>query len=300
MVNAAPAVPFDPARLKARSFPVVRQRVDSHYTRLYALSLGVGSDPLDEHALRYVYEGARGGLKALPTMAVVLAYPGFWAREPETGIDWVKILHAEQRVALHRPLPTEGEVIGTTRVTRLIDKGADKGALMVSERELSAPDGTPYASLQQVAMLRGNGGFVERTGQPSDEPLPPLPATPERAPDAIDTQPTRADIALLYRLLADDNPLHADPAVARAAGFERPILHGLASFGLAGRAVLRQCADDEPHRLAGIAARFSSPVFPGETLVTDLWRDGRRRVHFRVRAAERGRVVLSHGLAEID
>jgi acyl dehydratase len=288
---------FDPQRLKGRPFPEVRQRIDSHYTRLYALSLGVGSDPLDERALRYVYEGARGGLKALPTMAVVLAYPGFWAREPDTGIDWVKLLHAEQRLVLHRALPTEGEVIGRTRVTRIVDKGADKGALMVSERDITAPDGTLYARVQQVGMLRGNGGFATAGSQRSDEPLPPLPPTPERPPDAIDTQPTRADIALLYRLLADDNPLHADPAVARAAGFERPILHGLASFGLAARAVLRQCADDEPERLASIAARFSSPVYPGETLVTELWREGARHVHFRVRVAERDRIVLSHGLA---
>ena len=294
--STAPAQ-FDPQRLKSRAFPEVRQQVDLHFTRLYALALGLGNDPLDERSLRYVYEGAPGGLKALPSMAVVLGYPGFWAREPDTGIDWVRLLHAEQRLVIHRPLPATGTFVGVSRVTGLTDKGADKGALMVTERRITDAAGTLYASLQHVTMLRGNGGFAAR-GQPSDPGLEPLPAAPDAPPALTDAQPTRPETALVYRLLGDDNPLHADPAVARAAGFERPILHGLASFGIATRAVLRQCAGDEPGRLRSIAVRFASPVYPGETLVTELWPDG-SRVQFQVRVRERDRVVLSHGVAEL-
>lgn len=289
---------MDYDRIKSRAFPEVRQAYGDRDAMLYALSLGVAQDPLSPAALAYAYEGRPGGLRVLPTLAVVLGHPGFWVRDEELGIDWVKLLHGEQRMRVHRPLPAAAVIVGRNRVTRLVDKGEGKGAIMVIERRIEGEDGTLYATLEQVNFCRGDGGYSgQRGGQPSDEPLAALAATPEdRAPDCVDDQAIRPEAALLYRLLADRNPLHADPEVARKAGFERPILHGLASYGLACRAVLRQCADDAPERLREFELRFSAPVYPGETLRTEIWREG-GGVRFRARVLERGQVVLSHGRA---
>ena len=294
---------IDYHHLKQRPFPPIRQHYTERDTQLYALSLGLGNDPLDERALPFVYEGTPGGLRALPTQAVVLGYPGFWSREPDTGIDWVKLLHGEQRMRVHRPLPASGEVVGHNRVTHLTDKGEGKGTIMVVERRLETAAGELLATVQQGIFLRGDGGYSQLGGgQPSDEPLPALRPTPEdRAPDFTDTQPTRPEAALLYRLMGDTNPLHAEPAVARKAGFERPILHGLACYGLLAHAVLRQCADLDPARLKALDIRFASPVYPGETLVTEIWRtpSAPQQLQLRARVAERDKVVLSHGYAEL-
>ena len=294
---------IDYQHLKSRVFPPVRQHYTERDTMLYALSLGLGNDPLNASALPFVYEGLEGGLRALPSQAVVLGYPGFWAREPDTGIDWVKLLHGEQRMRLHRPLPASGEVVGHNRITHLTDKGEGKGAIMVTERRLETAAGELLATVQQVSFLRGDGGYSQQGGgQPSDAPLPALQPTPQdRAPDFTDTQPTRPEAALLYRLMGDYNPLHADPAVAAKAGFERPILHGLASYGLVAHAVLRRCCGGDPARLKALDIRFAAPVYPGETLVTEIWRvpGHPAQVQLRARVLERDKVVLSHGFAEL-
>lgn len=291
---------LDYHRIKSHVFPEVRQTYADRDTMLYALSLGVGQDPLAASALPYVYEGAPGGLRVIPTQSVVLGHPGFWVRDPKFGLDWLRILHGEQRMQVHRPLPAAATVIGRSRVTRLIDKGESQGAVMVVERSIEDADGTLYTTLQQVNLCRGNGGYSRQGGgQPSDEPLLALSPNPEgRPPDLVDEQKIRPEAALLYRLLADRNPLHADPEVARRAGFERPILHGLASYGLACRAVLRQCAGDDPARLREFELRFSAPVYPGETLVTEIWQM-QATVQFRARVRERHQIVLSHGRAVI-
>lgn len=290
---------LDYSRIKSHAFPDVHQTYQDRDTMLYALSLGVGQDPLDPAGLAYCYEGSPGGLRVLPTQAVVLGHPGFWVKDPAFGLDWVKILHGEQRLQLHRPLPAAATLTGRNRVTRIVDKGEGKGALVVMERTLQDEAGTPYATVETVSFCRGDGGYSARGGQPSDAPLDPLPATPgDRPPDHVDVQAIRPEAALLYRLLADRNPLHADPGVARRAGFERPILHGLAAYGLACRAVLRQCLGDDPARLRSFQLRFASPVFPGETLRTEIWRaDG--LVQFRASIVERDVVVLSHGSAAV-
>lgn len=294
---------IDYQHLKSRVFTPVRQHYTERDTMLYALSLGLGNDPLNASALPFVYEGLEGGLRALPSQAVVLGYPGFWAREPDTGIDWVKLLHGEQRMRLHRPLPASGEVVGHNRITHLTDKGEGKGAIMVTERRLETAAGELLATVQQVTFLRGDGGYSQQGGgQPSDAPLPALQPTPQdRAPDFTDTQPTRPEAALLYRLMGDYNPLHADPAVAAKAGFERPILHGLASYGLVAHALLRRCCGGDPARLKALDIRFAAPVYPGETLVTEIWRvpGHPAQVQLRARVLERDKVVLSHGFAEL-
>ena len=198
---------------------------------LYALGVGLGHDPINEDELAFVYEK---NLKVLPTMAAVLGYVGFWARDLDTGIDWVKLVNGEQGFVLHRPLKPDGVVIGHQRITEVVDKGAGKGALVYTERKITdKASGELIATVTQTSFCRGDGGF----GGPPRETPPPHPI-PERAPDAVCDLGTRPEAALIYRLSGDRNPLHADPAVAKAAGFERPILHGLATFGVAGHAVL--------------------------------------------------------------
>lgn len=288
-------MPIDAAKLKAWPFEPIRQTYTHRDSILYALGLGLGQDPLDETQLRFTYED---GLQALPTLAVVLAYPGFFAKEPQFGIDWVKVLHGEQELEIHSPLPAAATVMGKTKITRLVDKGAGKGALMYSERDITEADsGRLLATSRSVSFLRGDGGF-STNGQVSDPPPPARPATPDTPPQAVFEWKTRPEAALIYRLSGDYNPVHADPKVARAAGFERPILHGLNSFGVTAWMLVRGLCAGDPARLKAIGTRFSSPVYPGETLRVEVWQQG-GEVQFRTRVVERDIVVLSHGTARI-
>ena len=261
-------------------------------TMLYALGLGLGADQNDEQQLQYVYED---GLKALPTMAVVLGGSGNWLRDPASGVDYLKVVHGEQWLALHQPLPPEGAVVGRSRVTAVIDKGAGKGALIYVERKLfEQATGAPLATLTMSTFARGNGGF----GGPASGPTPPLHAVPEGAPQRVCDLATLPRQALIYRLSGDYNPLHADPKVARAAGFPMPILHGLCSYGVAGHAIVKTCCGYDANRLVSLQLRFSAPVFPGETIRTEMWQEG-RVISFRCRVLERDVVVLSNGRAEV-
>jgi acyl dehydratase len=285
-------MPINYATLKSWPFADVEQSYTARDTMLYALGLGCGSDPTDADDLRFVFEE---NLLALPTMAVVLGGPGFWIRNEKTGADWKKILHGEQGLTLHRPLPPAATVIGRTRVKDIIDKGRERGALMFTERSiLDKASGAPIATLSSTTVMRGDGGF----GGPSG-PTPEPHRLPARAPDAALDIATLPQAALIYRLSGDMNPLHADPKVAAAAGFARPIMHGLCSFGIAGRAVLKLACGNDPARLAHMQVRFTAPAYPGETIRTEIWRDG-ASVSFRARAVERDAVILSNGLATID
>jgi acyl dehydratase len=290
---------IDYRRLHDWPFGEVEQTYDEKDSMLYALGVGYGHDPMDERQLRFVYEK---DLLAVPTLAVVLATPGFWVKDPNSGVDWVKVLHGEQSLTLHRPLPTAGTVIGRSRVVGIVDKGRGKGAIIVQQRTLhDKASGQLLATLDHLTFARGDGGFSEipGNGPAGGDPAPAAkPATPETPPQIVCELPTLQQAALIYRLCADRNPLHAEPAVARAAGFDRPILHGLASYGVAAHAILRSCCDYDPSRLRSIGLRFSGPVFPGETIRTEIWRDG-TRVQFRARVVERDALVLSHGIAEV-
>jgi len=284
-------MPIDPQRLLDRPFAPIPQRYTRRDTILYALGVGLGADPLDVGQLRYVYEE---GLVAVPTFANVLGYPGFWAREPDTGIDWKRLLHAEQSLTLHAPLPVQGLVTGHSRVTGIWDKGVGKGALMQQTRELRDESDALVVTINQLAMLRGDGGCGS-----AGEGAPPAPhALPERPPDAVCDLATSPRAALLYRLNGDDNPLHVDPAVAAAAGFDRPILHGLCTMGVAAHAVLRTVLGYDAARFAAMRVRFTAPVFPGETLRTELWIDG-TVVSLRTTALARGVVVLDKGRVDL-
>lgn len=278
---------IDLDRLMSWPVPEGRQTLTSKDCILYALGIGLGADPTDERQLRFLYEK---DLRALPTMAAVLAYPGFWQRDPALGLDWVRLLHAEQAVEIHRPLPVSGTLTGRTRVTGVIDKGAAKGALLFQERRVEDADGNPICTVSMTSFCRGDGGF----GGPGG-PVPEPAAVPDRAPDTVCDLPTLPQAALIYRLSGDFNPLHADPAVARQAGFERPILHGLCTFGVAGHAVLASCCGYDPDAIRSIRARFTAPVYPGETLRTEMWLEGPDDVRFRTRVVERNVVALNNG-----
>ena len=275
-------------------FQPVEQTYTEKDTILYALGLGFGADPLDEHQLRFVFEEA-DGFAALPTMPVVLAGPGFWVRDPDSGIDWKRILAGEQEIELHAPVPTAATLIGETRVIEIIDKGVEKGALIYSERTLSdKATGTKVATLRSTTFARGDGGF----GGPTRS-TPPVHTLPERRPDLHFDIEVLPQAALIYRLSGDRNPLHASPAVATVAGFKAPILHGLCSLGVAGHAILKTCCDYDPARFKSLALRFSSPVYPGETIRTEMWRDG-AIVSFRARVLERDVIVLNNGRAVVS
>lgn len=270
---------------------VVEQTWTEKDTILYALGIGLGINPIDEKQLRYVYED---GLQALPTMATVLGSPGFWLKEENTGVDWRRVLHGEQGIVLHRPLSPTAKVVGRTRVTDIVDKGKDKGALIYQQREVDdRTTGERLATLTMTTFCRGDGGFDGPSG-----PIKERHRLPERDPDMVCDLPTVPQAALIYRLSGDRNPLHADPAVARQAGFARPILHGLCTVGIAGHAIIKTCCDYRGESMRSMDVRFSAPMYPGETLRTEMWRDG-VVISFRSRIVHRNVVVLDNGRAEL-
>ena len=254
-------------------------------TMLYALGVGFGRDGVDAKELEYVYEG--GTLKTVPSLAVVLTRNNLLA---ECGWDYTKILHGEQRLELYRPLPPEAELIADARVVEAYDKGEGKGALVLSEINVRLKsDGEPLFKVGSTIFARGDGGFG---GPAGSGPAPH--ETPDRAPDESCALETRVDQALLYRLSGDRNPLHADPAMAKKVGFPVPILHGLCTYGTACRAVLTTICDHDHTMIRGFDLRFSAPVYPVETIITDMWRDG-NIVSFQCRLKERDLVVVKNG-----
>ena len=276
-------------------FGEIRHTYTERDTMLYALGVGMGNDPLDVGQLGFVFEK---NLQVVPSMVAVLGTPGFWWRDPRTGADWVKLVHGEQRIELFGPLPPAGTLVARNRVVSVTDKGPGKGAIAVIERNIFAPDtAQPLARATQVTFLRGDGGFSERSGV-SDPGLDALPAIPEGAPDIEVDLSALQQAALIYRLSGDYNPLHADPDVARAAGFARPILHGLCTFGMAAHAVLKASCAYEAARIKSMAVRFTSPVYPGETIRFQIWTRA-QRLHLRARIDARDAVVLNNGIVEL-
>ena len=256
---------------------------------IYALGIGIGMEPLHAGDLKFVYE--RAGLAAFPTMAVVLGWPGRFTGD--FGIDERLVVAGDIRVVLHRPLEPKAKLISRPRVKEVIDKGPGNAAIVLNTRDLLTPDGTLVATVDSSTFARKHGGFGGKVTE-----SPPQHQVPQTPPQLTCDLPTPPNLALLYRLTGDENPLHADPERARVAGFDRPILHGAASFGIAAHAVLRTIAEDRPERLAAIEARFSRPVFPGDSIRTEMWRDG-RDVSFQCRVTSRNEVVLANGLARL-
>jgi len=274
--------------LKGWKFEDSRHEYTEKDAMLYALSLGLGEEPTDPAQLRYVYEK---DLRSFPTLAVIIGYPGFWLRDERTGVDWVKTVHGEQRLSILKDLPAAGAVHARHRVTHVVDKGPGRGALVITERRLhDAGTDELLAVASQTSFCRADGGFG--TGDASPPALAPL---PERPAERTCQLTVSARSALLYRLNGDINPLHADPEVARLAGYPRPILHGLCTYGMAARGLLRIYGHDR--RLSEFNARFSAPVYPGETLQVDCWDEPDGSTRFRATVPERGQMVLSHGYA---
>lgn len=272
--------------LTAKDFGSIPHTYTVRDTMLYALGVGAGADPMDETDLRFVTEKH---LVALPTMASVLATPGFWMTDPALGIDHVRLLHGEQAIDLMKPIPPEGCMVPSFRAVGVKDRGADKGATLYFEKLLKDEAGEEVATVRSTYMLRGDGGCGNH-GEHFDAP-PPM---PERAPDRVMDVPTLDRQALLYRLNGDYNPLHSDPAVAKKAGFDRPIMHGLGSMGIVCHALVRAFCDGDPTRVTTMSLRFASPFYPGETMALECFGEG-ATVRFRARAKERDKVVLDLG-----
>ncbi len=290
---------IDYHRLKSRLFPDIEHRFTADDTMRYALALGLGEDPTDEAQLRFVNDTLPGLPLALPTLAVTLGFPGSWMQDPDTGIDFSKIVHGEELLTMHRPLPAAGAVVSRHRVTHIVDKGPGRGATVTYDKDVfDQVTGQHLATVTHTTFARGDGGFSAGGGITDVAPPAPAPV-PTRAPDRDCEIRTLPQQALLYRLCADRNPLHSQPSVARAAGFERPILHGLCTYGIAGRVLLAHWAGHDPARLKSLFARFSAPVYPGETLLFEMYREG-SAVLFRARVKERDKTVLDFGRAEIE
>lgn len=267
---------------------------------LYALAVGAAVDPLDASELQFVYEMSRDGFKALPTYAVTFPFSLLWEIVSVPGLRFnpALLLHGEQYLEMKRPLPVNATVTNTAFISNIYDKGS--GALVLLDVHTADERGEAIAFNQVSLFIRGMGGFGGERGPSSS-----VDALPDRAPDIVARQQTNENQALLYRLASGDfNPLHADPAFSSIGGFDRPILHGLCTFGFAGRAVLRHFAGNDPARFKSIRTRFTKHVFPGETLVTEMWavkgdNGGSDRILFQTKAAERDEVVLANGVVEL-
>ncbi|GAA1870204.1 MaoC/PaaZ C-terminal domain-containing protein [Asanoa iriomotensis] len=279
-------MPVDPT-VVGREGPERTRHWSSADALLYAVGVGAGmDDPTNE--LAFTTENSTGvEQRVLPTFGVLLAH----APLPPLGhYDPARLVHAEQSLTLSGPIPTEGTVRARTRVTDVYDKGS--GALVVVESTATLPDGQVLVATRSAVFLRGEGGFGGERG-PRDTW-----AVPEREPDRVVTYPTRPEQALLYRLSGDRNPLHADPAFAARAGFDRPILHGLCTYGVTGRALLHEMAGSDPARLRTMSGRFSATVTPGQSLTVEMWAQD-DTVLFRTRADD-GTVVIDRGQATVS
>ena len=253
---------------------------------IYGLGIGLGDDPIDEAALAYVYER---NIAVFPTMPVVLGSPGMWF--DKAGIDLRKLVHAGQSVTLNRPIPLDSPLLAKNKITAVYDKGADKGAIVEVTRQLYTPTDDLVATCVAQYFCRGDGGFGGTAKQPHNDWQ-----KPETAPDISVELQTLPQQALIYRLSGDINPLHVDPKFAMAVGFERPILHGLCTFGIAGRAMLKSQPGTQLHALS---ARMVKPVYPGETLHFDIWNIGNELL-FEAMVPSREAKVLTSGRARIE
>jgi acyl dehydratase len=263
---------------------------DSKDALLYAVGVGAGlGDPLQE--LEFTTENCEGiAQQVLPTYAVLIA------QAPMSGslgdFDRAMLVHAEQYFELHRPLPVAGTVRTTSTVTGIYDKGS--GALVATENvAVDAATGEPLVTSRSGVFIRGEGGFG---GPRSTDPPWSL---PDRAPDHQVVRETRPEQALLYRLSGDRNPLHVDPKFAARGGFSQPILHGLCTYGVTGRALLRVLCDGDPARFRSMSGRFTRPVLPGEPLTISIWREeGTDTALFQTARAD-GEVVIDRGRVQI-
>lgn len=274
------------------SFSDVVQEYSVKDTLFYALSVGFGSDPVDKQQLNYVFEKE---LSIMPAMVTVMGRPKPWGSDPSLGIDLSRVVYAEQSMEIHKPLPVSGTIRARESVVGIVDKGANKGAFIYTERHIVNNDNNELlATLKATLMCRGNGGCGSTSYNPK-----PTHILPSLVPEKVIEIETLPQQALLYRLNGDMNPLHADPKLAQKVGFERPILHGLCSYGFTVNALLKLWCDNDGSKIKSVDARFSAPIYPGETFIIETWRTG-DIVSFRVLCKERGVKVLDNGMAIIN
>lgn len=276
-----------PDAIRGFDFGVREQSYAERDAVLYALGVGLGSDPCDAGDLRFLDERA---LSVLPTFAVTLCSPGMWIRDPALGVDFGKLVHSAQAAEFIAPLAPAGKVTGTAKVLSLTDRGEGRGAVLVLEREIrNADTNALHCRLQQTLLLRGDGGFG---GDPAPRGAK---FEPDQAPDSVGAYAVSPRAALIYRLSGDWNPLHLDPGFAAKAGFSRPILHGLASYAIAGVAVSRALGRD-PAQVSRLACQFSGIVLPGDAITFEIWNADDDTARFRALVGDRK--VLDDGTIE--
>ena len=255
---------------------------------LYSLGVGLGNDPMNMAELKYVYENSQ---VALPSMATNFQY-----HSPlllKANINFILVVHGEQKLSFTNPLPVSGDFISNAKVIGCYDKGAGKGAVIDVETTIKLKkDNTEICKLVSTTFARGDGGF----GGP-ESPKSKI-FRPEGDPDFVHEIKTKPDQALIFRLSGDFNPLHSDPNFAKTAGFEKPILHGMCTYGIACRSLVESVCEGDAKRLKKFDCRFSSPVYPGETIVTEMWKNG-SKVYYQSKVKERDKIVIKNGVSEI-
>lgn len=297
------------AALRAHRFAPQRLHYGALEAIRYALSVGVGAGAgpdtgpdtgtgvgaLDAAQLRMVHEPQ---LRVLPTFATVLAQQSAWLADPRFEVQYRQVLHGEEQLQMQRALPPEAELVASHEVLAVVDKGAGKGALLYFQKQLRAAGShESLCTVRSTLFLRGDGGcggFGTAPADASSGAASPAPG-PVQWRAQLSTAP---NAALLFRLNGDLNPIHADPAAARSAGFERPILHGLCTFGIAAQLLIRCACAGDPERLRSFGARFSAPVYPGDTVAIEISRAG-EGLQFQAHVPERNQRVLSHGCATL-
>jgi acyl dehydratase len=279
-------MPINPDAANAEPGPPSERSWNSKDCLLYAVGVGAGSIDPTGFELAFTTENSKGvEQRVLPTFAVIV---GIGMGDVGT-FNLAMLVHGEQAIELHREIPTEGKILTTARVVGVYDKGS--AAVVVNESEsVDAETGEPMFTTRNSMFIRGEGGWGGDRG-----PSGPRNVAPERDPDAVVTYPTRPDQALTYRLSGDRNPLHSDPEFAKLGGFDRPILHGLCTYGFTGRALLHTLCDSDPARFKSMEGRFSKPVYPGDALTVRMWIDGDEAI-FRTET-QNGDVVIDQGRA---
>lgn len=255
---------------------------------LYSLGIGLGNDPMNLNELKYVYENSQS---VLPSMATNFQY--YSPLLLKTNINFIMVVHGEQRLSITNALPVSGDFIANAKVIGCYDKGPARGAIIEVETTVkNKKNNEEICKLVSTTFARGDGGF----GGP-DSPKKEI-FIPDGKPDYVSEVSTKPDQALIFRLSGDYNPLHSDPNFAKAAGFEKPILHGMCTYGIACRSLVNEICENDASKLKRFDCRFSSPVYPGETIITEMWKKD-KMIYFNSKVKERDKLVLKNGVSEI-